>query len=128
MARGVGRGDLVAVAVPRGAYWPLAVWAVTRAGAAWVSVDVHQPPARSEAILADSGATVAVLCGTDKRYDADAGPATAALRAAGISTVLLAGPEKAVGDVEGEARPDGFLTAKIDAIAALTDLLNTLGA
>ena len=78
--------------------------------------------------VADSGATVAVLCGTDKRYDADAGPATAALRAAGISTVLLAGPEKAVGDVEGEARPDGFLTAKIDAIAALTDLLNTLGA
>jgi len=78
--------------------------------------------------VAESGATVAVLCGTDKRYDADAGPATAALRAAGISTVLLAGPEKAVGDVEGEARPDGFLTAKIDAIAALTDLLNTLGA
>jgi len=78
--------------------------------------------------VAESGATVAVLCGTDKRYDADAGPAAAALRAAGISTVLLAGPEKAVGDVEGEARPDGFLTAKIDAIAALTDLLNTLGA
>ncbi|MFD6676360.1 methylmalonyl-CoA mutase small subunit [Rhodococcus zopfii] len=78
--------------------------------------------------VADSGATVAVLCGTDKRYGADAGPAVAALRAAGISTVLLAGPEKAVGDAEGEARPDGFLTAKIDAIAALTDLLNTLGA
>ena len=58
VARGVGRGDLVAVAVPRGAYWPLAVWAVTRVGAAWVSVDVHQPPARSAAILGDSGATV----------------------------------------------------------------------
>jgi methylmalonyl-CoA mutase len=78
--------------------------------------------------VADSGATVAVLCGTDKRYGEEAGAAVAALRAAGISTVLLAGPEKAVGDVEGEARPDGFLTAKIDAIAALTDLLNTLGA
>lgn len=78
--------------------------------------------------VADSGATIAVLCGTDTRYGSDAGPAVAALRAAGISTVLLAGPEKAVGDVEGEARPDGFLTAKIDAIAALTDLLNTLGA
>ncbi|WP_068157238.1 methylmalonyl-CoA mutase small subunit [Rhodococcus phenolicus] len=78
--------------------------------------------------VTDTGATVAVLCGTDKRYGEDAGPAVAALRAAGISTVLLAGPEKAVGDAEGEARPDGFLTAKIDAIAALTDLLNTLGA
>lgn len=78
--------------------------------------------------VTDTGATVAVLCGTDKRYGEDAGPAVAALRAAGISTVLLAGPEKAVGDAEDEARPDGFLTAKIDAIAALTDLLNTLGA
>ena len=43
-------------------------------------------------------------------------------------TVLLAGPEKAVSETTGAERPDGFLTAKIDAIAALTDLLTTLGA
>ncbi|WP_245687670.1 non-ribosomal peptide synthetase [Rhodococcus phenolicus] len=55
--RGVGRGDLVAVAVPRSEYWPLALWAVTKAGAAWVSLDVSQPRARIETILADCGAT-----------------------------------------------------------------------
>ncbi|TCN57936.1 methylmalonyl-CoA mutase [Rhodococcus sp. SMB37] len=76
----------------------------------------------------DSGATVAVLCGTDARYGEHVGTATAALRAAGITTVLLAGPEKAVGDAQGDNRPDGYLTARIDAVAALTDLLNTLGA
>ena len=80
------------------------------------------------AAVRDSGAKVAVLCGTDARYRDHAGTATAALRAAGITTVLLAGPEKAVGDVQGDNRPDGYLTARIDAVAALTDLLNTLGA
>ncbi|MEE2033006.1 methylmalonyl-CoA mutase small subunit [Rhodococcus chondri] len=78
--------------------------------------------------VGESGTSVAVLCGTDARYGEHAGAATAALREAGITTVLLAGPEKAVGDVQGDARPDGYLTARIDAVAALTDLLNTLGA
>ncbi|WP_258008514.1 AMP-binding protein, partial [Rhodococcus sp. ENV425] len=44
--------------VPRGECWPLAVWAVARTGAAWVSVDPAQPPARVETVLRDSGATV----------------------------------------------------------------------
>lgn len=79
-------------------------------------------------VVSGSGASIAILCGTDARYGEEAATATAALRAAGITTVLLAGPEKAVGDVQGESRPDGFLTARIDAIAALTDLLDTLGA
>lgn len=79
-------------------------------------------------LVSDAGTSVAVLCGTDARYGEQAGTATAALRAAGIATVLLAGPEKAVGDAQGDDRPDGFLTARIDAVAALTDLLNTLGA
>lgn len=74
------------------------------------------------------GATVAVLCGTDARYGEQAATAVAALRAAGVGTVLLAGPEKAIGDAQGDNRPDGFLTARIDAVAALADLLNTLGA
>jgi len=80
------------------------------------------------AAVRESGATIAVLCGTDARYGEHAAVATAALRRGGITTVLLAGPEKAVGDVGAEGRPDGFLTARIDAVAALTDLLNTLGA
>ncbi|WP_165618143.1 methylmalonyl-CoA mutase small subunit [Mycolicibacterium porcinum] len=77
--------------------------------------------------VTDAGApTVAVLCGTDARYGAEASDAVAAARAAGIREVLLAGPEKAV--AEAHSKPDGYLTAKIDAVEALSNLLTGLGA
>lgn len=75
-----------------------------------------------------SGASVAVVCGTDSRYTEEAATAVDALRAAGVSQVLLAGPEKIFAGIEGASRPDGFLTAKVDAVAVLTELLDTLGA
>ena len=75
-----------------------------------------------------SGARTAVVCGTDKRYADEAATAVDALRAAGVTQVLLAGPEKIFTGTEGTSRPDGFLTAKIDAVAVLTELLDTLGA
>ncbi|MQY30396.1 methylmalonyl-CoA mutase family protein [Nocardia aurantia] len=75
-----------------------------------------------------AGATLAVLCGSDARYGTDAAAAVEQLRAAGVRTVLLAGPEKAVADLTGAQRPDGFLTARIDAVAALSGLLEKLGA
>jgi methylmalonyl-CoA mutase len=79
------------------------------------------------AAVAESGApTVAVLCGTDARYGAEASGAVAAARAAGVGQVLLAGPEKAV--AEADSKPDGYLTAKIDAVEALSNLLTGLGA
>lgn len=79
------------------------------------------------AAVADAGApTVAVLCGTDARYGAEASDAVAAARAAGVRQVLLAGPEKAVS--EAVSKPDGYLTAKIDAVEALSNLLTGLGA
>ncbi|WP_171512403.1 methylmalonyl-CoA mutase small subunit [Mycolicibacterium fortuitum] len=79
------------------------------------------------AAVADAGApTVALLCGTDARYGAEASDAVAAARAAGIRQVLLAGPEKAVS--EAVSKPDGYLTAKIDAVEALSNLLTGLGA
>lgn len=76
----------------------------------------------------ESGATIAVLCGSDKRYAELAGPAVEQLRAAGIETVLLAGAEKAVAGLSGVQRPDGYLAARIDAVAALSDLLEKVGA
>ncbi|OCB44678.1 methylmalonyl-CoA mutase small subunit [Mycobacterium malmoense] len=77
--------------------------------------------------VADAGSpSVAVICGTDKRYAAEAAAVVEAARAAGVSRVCLAGPEKAVGDAEH--RPDEFLTAKIDAVEALSNLLTRLGA
>ncbi|MEK8071623.1 methylmalonyl-CoA mutase small subunit [Rhodococcoides navarretei] len=80
------------------------------------------------AAVETSGARIAVVCGTDKRYADEAATAVDALRAAGVTQVLLAGPEKIFAGIEGTSRPDGFLTAKVDAVAVLTELLDTLGA
>jgi methylmalonyl-CoA mutase len=79
-----------------------------------------------EAVSEADGAAVAVICGTDARYATDASSAVDAARKAGVSHVLLAGPEKAV--AEADSKPDGYLTAKIDAVKALSDLLTRLGA
>lgn len=79
------------------------------------------------AAVRESGAgEVAVICGTDKRYGDEASAAVDAARAAGVKRILLAGPEKAVAD--SASKPDGYLTAKIDAVEALSDLLTRLGA
>ncbi|MFC4128148.1 methylmalonyl-CoA mutase family protein [Nocardia rhizosphaerae] len=92
---------------------------------------VHPGPLTVDGIAAaatDSGAPIAVLCGADKRYGEEAGAAVDALRAAGIATVLLAGPEKAVARYSGTQRPDGYLTLRIDAVAVLSQLLEKVGA
>src|SRR5882757_9194284 len=80
-----------------------------------------------EAVSENGGAfEVAVICGTDARYATEASAAVDAARRAGVSHVLLAGPEKAV--AEANSKPDGYLTAKIDAVGALSELLTRLGA
>ena len=72
---------------------------------------------------------MAVICGTDTRYHDEAADIVEAARGAGVSRVCLAGPEKALGDLKDTAhRPDEFLTAKINAVEALSDLLTRLGA
>ena len=79
--------------------------------------------------VADSGSpSVAIICGTDKRYQDEAADIVEAARSAGVSRVYLAGPEKAVADLNDTAqRPDEFLTAKVNAVETLSDLLNRLG-
>ncbi|HZE50384.1 MAG TPA: methylmalonyl-CoA mutase small subunit, partial [Jatrophihabitantaceae bacterium] len=80
-----------------------------------------------EAVSENAGAfEVAVICGTDARYATEASATVDAARKAGVSHVLLAGPEKAV--AEANSKPDGYLTAKIDAVGALSELLTRLGA
>lgn len=72
---------------------------------------------------------VAVLCGSDARYGVEAAEVIAAARAAGITRVYLAGPAKALaGNSEADPQPDDYLTMKIDAVQALSDLLTGLGA
>ncbi|MCW2557461.1 MAG: methylmalonyl-CoA mutase, heterodimeric type, beta chain [Mycobacterium sp.] len=80
----------------------------------------------SESVGSSGSFEVAVICGTDARYATEASAAVDAARKAGVSQVLLAGPEKAV--AEADSKPDGYLTAKIDAVSALSDLLTRLGA
>ncbi|MGP4053359.1 methylmalonyl-CoA mutase small subunit [Mycobacterium sp. 4D054] len=79
------------------------------------------------AAVTEAGVTqIAVICGTDARYAGEVSAVVDAARAAGVAHVLLAGPEKAV--AEADSKPDGYLTAKIDAVSALSDLLTRLGA
>jgi methylmalonyl-CoA mutase len=80
------------------------------------------------AVAAAGSPSVAVLCGTDARYGTDAAGVVESARAAGMSQIYLAGPEKAVAGVPAAARPDDYLTAKIDAVDALSTLLTRLGA
>jgi len=78
------------------------------------------------AVSAAGGPDIAVICGTDARYGAEAPAVVEAARKAGVSRVLLAGPEKAV--AAADSKPDDYLTAEIDAVAVLSDLLTRLGA
>jgi methylmalonyl-CoA mutase len=78
------------------------------------------------AAVTDADSAVAVICGTDKRYHDEAPGVVEAARSAGVARVYLAGPEKALGDAE--PRPDEYLTAKINAVEALSNLLTRLGA
>jgi methylmalonyl-CoA mutase len=80
----------------------------------------------ADAVAAAGRPAAVVICGTDARYATDASDVVEAARAAGVSHVYLAGPEKAVADAA--SKPDEYLTAKIDAIAALSTLLTRLGA
>jgi methylmalonyl-CoA mutase len=79
--------------------------------------------------VSDAGSPpVAVICGTDARYHADVPAVVDAARAAGVGQIYLAGPQRAVDGVGEAHRPDAYLTAKIDAVDALSNLLTRLGA
>jgi methylmalonyl-CoA mutase len=79
------------------------------------------------ATVSDAGSpSVAIICGTDKRYRDEASGIVEAARTAGVSKVYLAGPDKTVGDAEH--RPDEFLTVRINAVEVLSNLLTRLGA
>jgi methylmalonyl-CoA mutase len=73
--------------------------------------------------LAAAGTTVACICGTDSDYAASAAELAAALRAAGATSVWLAGrPDQAVDGV------DGYVYAGCDALAVLRTAFEQLGA
>ncbi|WP_336087020.1 amino acid adenylation domain-containing protein [Nocardia sp. SSK8] len=71
IARGIGPEDVVAVGLPRSPASVLAMWAITKAGAAFLPVDPNYPRARVEHMLADSGA----VAGLSSTADLDRLPA-----------------------------------------------------
>ena len=79
------------------------------------------------AAVADAGGPrVAVLCGTDGRYGAEASDVVAAAHDAGVSTSIWPGRRRR--SPRRRHQPDEYLTAKIDAVEALSTLLTRLGA
>ena len=91
-------------------------------------IEARNPGVTSAEQFADAhdGESIAVLCGGDKRYATEGAGAVRALREAGVATVYLAGAEKGF-PTDAVDRPDGYLATGIDAVAALTTLLDQLG-
>jgi methylmalonyl-CoA mutase len=73
--------------------------------------------------LKDNATTVACLCGTDDAYASSAAGVAEALRRAGATRVLLAGPAKAA----PEANIDTFIFRGCDAVAVQEQTLTELG-
>lgn len=94
-------------------------------GIAAVNPGPLDSPSAVTTAFTDADSTVAVVCGTDKRYATAGADAVAALHAAGAVQVFVAGAAKSFADVGQQ--PDSFLGVGIDAVAALTGLLDTLG-
>ncbi|QIH99944.1 non-ribosomal peptide synthetase [Rhodococcoides fascians A21d2] len=69
VASGVSAGDVVALWLPRSIDHVVAIFAVMRAGAAYVPLDLQNPMSRIEEILADSGART-VMCTGGVAFDA----------------------------------------------------------
>ncbi|MCW8126028.1 amino acid adenylation domain-containing protein [Microbulbifer halophilus] len=54
LARGVGAGDIVAVALPRDEWVPAALLAILKSGAAYLPLDPYNPPERLQTILREA--------------------------------------------------------------------------
>uniref|UniRef100_UPI0037C510A0 amino acid adenylation domain-containing protein n=1 Tax=Nocardia colli TaxID=2545717 RepID=UPI0037C510A0 len=60
ISRGIGPGDAVALAMPRGAEFLVGLWAVTKAGAAFVPIDPRHPADRVAGMITDSAVCLAL--------------------------------------------------------------------
>jgi methylmalonyl-CoA mutase len=75
----------------------------------------------------DCDASVVVICGTDARYGTEVAGIVDGARCAGVRRIYLAGSEKAIDGTPAGSRPDDYLNAKINAVMALSMLLDGLG-
>ncbi|MBV9091795.1 MAG: methylmalonyl-CoA mutase small subunit [Mycobacteriaceae bacterium] len=82
----------------------------------------------ADAVARAGSPDTAVICGTDARYRTEVAAIVGNAQRAGITKLYLAGPRQAVADVDESHLPDEYLTATIDAVKALANLLTRLGA
>ena len=73
-ARGVGRGDIVAVAVPRSVWLSLALQAIVSVGAAYLPLDTGYPDERLQLMLEDAAPKLLITTGTLAARFAAIGP------------------------------------------------------
>lgn len=64
-SKGVGHGQRVAVMLPKSAWQLIAVMGVIEAGAAYIPLDIRQPVARRQTILANAQASALICLETD---------------------------------------------------------------
>jgi len=74
-----------------------------------------------------SGAAIACICGSDRRYGEEAEPTAQALKQAGATTVCLAGRPGDNEDPWREAGVDHFIFVGCDALEILQSLMTKLG-
>lgn len=102
LARGVRRGDLVALCLPRGPQPVVAMLAAWRIGAGYLPLDPEYPCARLDFMLRDSGAAILLT--------ADGGPVTGLTTGLPVLSVTPSpGPGEPAGPLPGpgtEAGPD----------------------
>lgn len=77
--------------------------------------------------FAESGASVAVICSSDKLYPEIVPPTVAALKAVGVRSVVLAGNPGANEDAWRTAGVDRFIFIKCDVLATLREMLQEEG-
>ena len=86
--RGAGPETLVALGLSRSVESVLAVWAVAKAGAAFVPVDPGYPAERIEHMLTDSGAALGVTVAAAAERPAGHGRLAGARRSRGLAAVV----------------------------------------
>jgi methylmalonyl-CoA mutase len=84
-------------------------------------------PAAAAQAFEESGARIAILCGTDALYETDAAPFAAALKQAGVEHLFLAGNPGDRREEYEKAGVDEFISMGMDVLAVLRSTLVRLG-
>ncbi|WP_459698339.1 non-ribosomal peptide synthetase, partial [Acidisoma sp. C75] len=98
--RGVGPGDIVALALPRGTAMVRAMLAVGKAGGAILPLDIRQPAARLRATLDQASPKLVLAAAESAEWLAAAALPSLRLDDPALDAEIAAGPRHAIGDAE----------------------------